>query len=83
MNELDLMLNEARDCINPSIKSVTYLGDAVYSCFDGYQLWLFTTTGVSITNTIALEPGVYHSLVGFALTLSENFAIAFKVNEGG
>ena len=38
----------------------TYLGDAVYAWFDGYQIWL--RTGDGNDNRIALEPGVYAAL---------------------
>jgi hypothetical protein len=42
-----------------------YLGDAVYVSFDGYQLWLCTSNGLTITNKIALEPAVYENLLNF------------------
>jgi hypothetical protein len=50
----------------------TYLGDAVYVEFDGYQFKLTTTNGQQITNTIVLqtlehlgnylEPAVFRAL---------------------
>jgi len=46
-------------------RKVYYLGDAVYASFDGYQIWLHTTNGLSITNKIALEPNVWQNLVDF------------------
>jgi hypothetical protein len=39
-----------------------YLGDGVYAQFDGYHVILTTENGVSITNTIALEPVVIDRL---------------------
>ena len=38
----------------------TYLGDAVYASFDGYQIWL--RTGDSGNQRIALEPAVLNAL---------------------
>jgi len=42
----------------------TYLGDAVYASFDGYQIWL--RTGDGNNNRIALEPSVMRALVDYA-----------------
>lgn len=41
----------------------TYLGDAVYASFDGYQVWL--RTGDGNDNRIALEPSVIDALVQY------------------
>lgn len=49
-----------------------YLGDGVYVSFDGYQLWLTTEDGISVTNTIALEPSVYEALVQYVSKLVES-----------
>lgn len=43
--------------------NAVYLGDAVYASYDGYQIWLHTTNGLSITNRIALEPPVWQALL--------------------
>ena len=40
----------------------TYLGDAVYAAFDGYHVVLTTENGISISNTIFLEPAVMDAL---------------------
>lgn len=40
-----------------------YLGDGVYIEFDGYSLILTTENGIEVTNTIYLEPDVYHALL--------------------
>ena len=44
-----------------------YLGDGVYASFDGYHIWLRTGAheGEHVTNTIALEPGVFVALVRY------------------
>lgn len=34
---------------------VTYLGDALYANFDGYQIELFTFNGLGVTNQIYLD----------------------------
>ena len=41
----------------------TYLGDAVYASFDGYQIWLRTDDGNN--QRIALEPLVFLNLLEF------------------
>ncbi len=43
----------------------TYLGDAVYASFDGYQIWLHLNDHRS-PGLIALEPAVYASLRDYA-----------------
>ena len=43
-----------------------YLGDGLYASFDGYQIWLRTSDGLSVTNTIALEPQVMKALSDYA-----------------
>ncbi len=39
-----------------------YLGDAVYAEFDGWDVVLTTTDGISTTNRICLEPEVLAAL---------------------
>ena len=41
------------------------LGDAVYASFDGYQIWLKTSDGISITNKIAIDPEVQLNLLKY------------------
>lgn len=41
----------------------TYLGDAVYASFDGYQVWL--RTGDGNNNRIALEQEVMQNLMRY------------------
>lgn len=45
----------------------TYLGDAVYASFDGFQIWL--RTGDGNDQHIALEPTTYLNLLAYAKTL--------------
>lgn len=42
------------------MENETYLGDAVYASFDGYQIWLRTGDGGN--QRIALEPSVFAAL---------------------
>lgn len=42
-----------------------YLGDGVYVTFDGWSIVLTTENGVSITNTIFLEPEVIDALLAY------------------
>lgn len=46
-----------------------YLGDGVYVSFDGYQIWLRTSDGITTTNRIALEPSVFAALVDYEQSL--------------
>lgn len=46
-----------------ALTNETYLGDAVYASFDGYQIWL--RTGDGNDNRIALEPAVMHALIAY------------------
>ena len=52
-------------------KPCMYLGDAVYASFDGYQILLVTTNGLSITNKIAIEPSVFQNLLMFKKAIGE------------
>lgn len=49
--------------------SKTYLGDGVYADFDGYGIVLTTENGISVTNTIVLEPEVYFALERYVALL--------------
>lgn len=49
----------------------TYIGDGVYVDYDGYMLVLTTEDGVSVTNTIYLEPTVYRGLLNYVGKLEE------------
>jgi hypothetical protein len=49
-----------------------YLGDGVYCDFDGLALVLTTENGVSVTNTIVLEPEVYTALARYVERLTED-----------
>jgi len=44
----------------------TYLGDGCYVSFDGFSLWLTTEDGISVQNTVCLEPQVYRALLRYA-----------------
>jgi hypothetical protein len=48
----------------------TYLGDAVYASFDGWQIRL--RTGDANNQTIYLEPGVYAALLRYVESLKGN-----------
>jgi hypothetical protein len=51
-----------------------YIGDGVYASHDGYQIWLETSDGIRVTNAIALEPGVFASLVEYEASLRRKSA---------
>ena len=42
-----------------------YLGDSVYAQFNGYEIILTTENGISVTNTIVLEPEVASAFEAF------------------
>ncbi len=46
-------------------KNKTYLGDGVYVDFDGYSLQLTTENGISVSNTIIIEPDVWTALLTY------------------
>lgn len=46
----------------------TYLGDGVYVAEDGEGIRLTTEDGISVTNTIFIEPEVYEALLKFMAT---------------
>lgn len=51
------------------MENETYLGDAVYASFDGYQIKL--RTGDGNNNVIYLEPPVFAALERFVNSLHE------------
>lgn len=42
-----------------------YIGDGVYTHFDGYVFVLTTENGIDVTNTTVLEPEVFLALKRF------------------
>jgi hypothetical protein len=42
-----------------------YLGDGVYCCNDGYQIWLYTETELG-SQQIALDPDTFYALMKYA-----------------
>lgn len=43
-------------------RELEYIGDGVYARFDGYQVWIWTSNGISDGQPIALEPEVLEAL---------------------
>lgn len=60
-----------------------YLGDGVYAHFDGYQIWLTTTNGIHMTNSIALEPVVWRRLRHYAEQLGSVYDTDIQPNDQG
>lgn len=58
----------------------TYLGDAVYASFDGYQIWL--RTGDGNNQQIALEPEVIHALFQYVAAIKRQYAPDLSAAEG-
>lgn len=51
-----------------------YLGDGLYAEFDGYQVELYASNGISRTNRVFLEPGVLASFLGYVSELRKAIA---------
>ena len=47
------------------LSNVIYLGDGVYIGNDGFQFWLYTSNGDTMTNRIALPPEVLTNLLDY------------------
>jgi hypothetical protein len=43
-----------------------YLGDGLYADFDGWQIELFASNGISKTNRVFLEPVVLRNFLAYA-----------------
>ena len=39
-----------------------YLGDGVYAAYDGYGMWLTAEDGITATDAIYIEPGVWEAM---------------------
>lgn len=48
-----------------------YIGDGIYADFDGYAIVLTTENGVSVTNTIVVEPREWRALEAYVARLKE------------
>lgn len=53
------------------LENKVYLGDGVYAGHDGYQIWLYTDNGMSITNKIALDPSVLAVFLEYVKSLKQ------------
>lgn len=51
MTQIDIAPREPRN-------EPTYLGDGLYAMFDGWQIKLWASNGLSVTNEVWLEPSV-------------------------
>jgi hypothetical protein len=48
-----------------------YLGDGVYAAHDDFQIVLTTENGVSVQNTVYLDPSVFAALVRYEASLRD------------
>jgi hypothetical protein len=60
----------------------TYLGDAVYAEFNGFDVELTTEDGISATNRIVLEPEVLRELLAYMARTEGLAEILEKAVEG-
>lgn len=54
-------------------EQITYLGDGVYGKFDGYQIMLWTSDGLVLSQMIAIEPEVWDRLMDLAEQVNVDF----------
>lgn len=59
-----------------------YLGDGLYVTFDGYQLEVFASNGISTSNVIYMEPEVFAALLSYVKHLGERID-KVELNFGG
>lgn len=64
------MSNEPVDVSCKPPAAPAYLGDGCYVEYDGYQLWVYTTDGVSVQSRVALDRTVYFGLTVYAKQLN-------------
>jgi hypothetical protein len=50
----------------------TYLGDGLYAEYDGYQIELYASNGVTKTNIVYLDSHVLHAFLNWIEALKEN-----------
>jgi len=55
-----------------------YLGDGLYVEYDGFQVRLFTSNGIAVTNEVYLEPRVLSEFLGWVAQLQEALRQAAK-----
>lgn len=56
----------------------TYLGDGVYARFDGYQVWVHTSDGVTKSPEIAFERNTLDALVAYACEMMSEWTKAAR-----
>jgi len=49
-----------------------YIGDSVYAQFDGWNIILTTEDGRDVSNTIVLEPEIYHALLKYVEAIKKS-----------
>ena len=50
---------------HPHLKEQRYLGDGLYCGFDGFQIWLYASNGLRVSDEVALEPNVLEALFNY------------------
>jgi hypothetical protein len=48
-----------------------YLGDGLYAEYDGWQIRIYASNGVRVTNEVYLEPSVLQSFLSYIKTIRE------------
>lgn len=49
--------------MNKPPEGSVYIGDGVYAYIADYGVWLYAFDGYAVTDSILLEPAVFHALV--------------------
>ncbi len=51
--------------LKPPASELAYLGDGLYVDFDGYQIELYASNGVSKTNQVYLDPSTLQAFLDY------------------
>lgn len=49
--------------MNKPPEGSVYIGDGVYAYIANYGIWLYAFDGYAVTDSILLEPEVFHALI--------------------
>ena len=59
-----------------------YIGDGVYAYYDGFNIVLTVEDGISVTNTIFLEPSVWENACRYVEGVKDKLARAILEKKG-
>ena len=62
------------------LKDEAYMGDGVYAGHDGYQLWTYTSNGITKDNQTAFDPTTFQAFLKYGERIFD-LTITVKKNE--